>query len=311
MSSLRITDDAAPRLPLLRSWLKRAPSTPVAPIKDQAKTTGESNFISIHSDYISIRGTSKSFVGRNSVVQALTEIDLDIADGEFVSVIGPSGCGKSTLLMLLAGLEPPSSGTMRVGNKNVDGPTPNLGIVFQQDVLLEWRTALENVLLQAQIRGQDMVQAKARAKELLSMVSLENFADSYPYELSGGMRQRVSICRALLHEPPLLLMDEPFGALDALTRDQLQIDLLRLWSKQRMTVMFVTHSIAEAVFLSDRIVVMSPRPGKIEEIIKIDLPRPRRLRMRETPEFLTYMQKVTTVFKTLGVLRDEDEGDEQ
>jgi NitT/TauT family transport system ATP-binding protein len=311
MSSFRITDDAAPRSPLLRSWLKRARSTPVAPISDRAKTSHHSDFVTIHSDYISIRGTSKSFAGRNSVVQALTEINLDIADGEFVSVIGPSGCGKSTLLMLLAGLEPPSSGTMRVGNKNVDGPTPNLGIVFQQDVLLEWRTALENVLLQAQIRGQDMVQAKARAKELLSMVDLQNFADSYPYELSGGMRQRVSICRALLHAPPLLLMDEPFGALDALTRDQLQIDLLRLWSKQRMTVMFVTHSIAEAVFLSDRIVVMSPRPGKIEEIIKIDLPRPRRLRMRETPEFLTYMQKVTTVFKTLGVLRDEDEGDEQ
>jgi NitT/TauT family transport system ATP-binding protein len=164
-------------------------------------------------------------------------------------------------------------------------------------------------MLQAEIRGHDKKMATARANQLLAMVDLQGFSGAYPYELSGGMRQRVAICRALQHEPPLLLMDEPFGALDALTRDQLQIDLLRLWSKQKMTVLFVTHSISEAVFLSDRIVVMSPRPGKIEEIIKIDLPRPRRLAMRESPEFLKYNQKVTSVFKTLGVLRDEDEGE--
>jgi NitT/TauT family transport system ATP-binding protein len=144
-----------------------------------------------------------------------------------------------------------------------------------------------------------------RATELLAMVGLDGFTGAYPYELSGGMRQRVAICRALLHEPPLLLMDEPFGALDALTRDQLQIDLLRLWSKQKMTVVFVTHSIAEAVFLSDRIVVMSPRPGRIEEIITIDLPRPRRLALRESAEFFDYNKRVTSVFKALGVLRDE------
>jgi NitT/TauT family transport system ATP-binding protein len=299
-----MTGSAAMNAPMLRGWLTREPATAEASTVAMRANAGSS-------DYISIRGTTKRFAGRNSVVQALTSIDLDIADGEFVSVIGPSGCGKSTLLMLLAGLEPATSGVMRVGGKEVKGPQSDLGIVFQQDVLLEWRTAIENVLLQAEIRGQDKKLALARAKELLSMVSLQNFADSYPYELSGGMRQRVSICRALLHAPPLLLMDEPFGALDALTRDQLQIDLLRLWSKQKMTVMFVTHSISEAVFLSDRVVVMSPRPGKIEEIIKIDLPRPRRLSIRDTPAFLAHMQKVTTVFKTLGVLRDEDEGDEQ
>jgi len=256
-------------------------------------------------DYISIRGVSKTFTGRNAIVEALSAIDLAVADAEFVSVIGPSGCGKSTLLMLLSGLDRATSGIIRVGGKIIDSPTSDLGIVFQQDVLLEWRTALENVLLQADIRGMDKPAARARATELLAMVGLDGFAAAYPYELSGGMRQRVAICRALLHEPPLLLMDEPFGALDALTRDQLQIDLLRLWSKQKITVVFVTHSIAEAVFLSDRIVVMSPRPGRIETIIKIDLPRPRRLSLRESPEFLGYNRQVTSVFKALGVLRDE------
>jgi len=255
--------------------------------------------------YISIRGVSKTFTGRNAVVEALSAIDLDVADGEFVSVIGPSGCGKSTLLMLLSGLDRATSGTIRVGGKIIDKPTSDLGIVFQQDVLLEWRTAIENILLQADIRGLDKTAARSRATELLAMVGLDGFTGAYPYELSGGMRQRVAICRALLHEPPLLLMDEPFGALDALTRDQLQIDLLRLWSKQKMTVVFVTHSIAEAVFLSDRIVVMSPRPGRIEEIIPIDLPRPRRLALRESAEFFDYNKRVTSVFKALGVLRDE------
>ena len=256
--------------------------------------------------YISIRGLSKTFTGRNTVVEALAAMELDVAGGEFVSIIGPSGCGKSTLLMLISGLDRATSGSVRVGGKAIEGPTSDLGIVFQQDVLLEWRSALDNILLQAEIRGRDKAAAAARAAELLAMVGLETFAGAYPYELSGGMRQRVAICRALLHEPPLLLMDEPFGALDALTRDQLQVDLLRLWSRQRMTVVFVTHSIPEAVFLSDRIVVMSPRPGRIEKVIPITLARPRRLAMRETTEFLDYTRQVTGVFRTLGVLRDEE-----
>jgi NitT/TauT family transport system ATP-binding protein len=256
-------------------------------------------------DYISIRGVSKTYIGRNAVVEAIGAIDLDVPDGEFVSVIGPSGCGKSTLLMLLSGLDRATTGTIRIGGKIIDRPTSDLGIVFQQDVLLEWRTALANVLIQAEIRRSDKAAATRRASDLLAMVGLSDFAAAYPYELSGGMRQRVAICRALLHEPPLLLMDEPFGALDALTRDQLQIDLLRLWSKHKMTVVFVTHSIPEAVLLSDRIVVMSPRPGRIVKIVRIDLPRPRRLSMRETTEFLGYNQQVASVFRTLGVLRDE------
>ncbi|HTY65289.1 MAG TPA: ABC transporter ATP-binding protein [Alphaproteobacteria bacterium] len=274
------------------AWRKR-PSAPTAdPVIAPAR--------------ISLRGVSKTFAGRHGSVEALSSVSLSIGAGEFVSIIGPSGCGKSTLLMLVAGLEPATGGTIDIGGKLITKPTSDLGIVFQQDVLLEWRSALDNILLQCQIRGLDVAGARDRARELLAMVGIDGFASSYPHELSGGMRQRVSICRALVHDPPLLLMDEPFGALDALTRDQLQIDLLRLWSRRRMTVLFITHSISEAIFLSDRIVVMSPRPGRIEDVITVDLPRPRRLAVRETPEFIAYVRRVTEVFKSLGVLRDED-----
>jgi NitT/TauT family transport system ATP-binding protein len=257
--------------------------------------------------FISLRGLSKSFTGRRGTLLALAPVDLDVRDGEFVSIVGPSGCGKSTLMMLLSGLVPASAGTIRVGGKPVTGPNADIGIVFQQDVLLEWRTALENIVLQAEIRGLDKAAAVEEAHRLLAMVGLDGFAGAYPHELSGGMRQRVSICRALLHRPPLLVMDEPFGALDALTRDQLQVDLLRLCAERRMTVIFVTHSIIEAVFLSDRVVVMSPRPGRVETIIPIDLPRPRRLAMRDTPAFMHHNHAVTDLFKSLGVLREEDE----
>lgn len=254
--------------------------------------------------FVSVEQVSKQFPGRAGTVLALDKVSLDIREGEFVSVIGPSGCGKSTLMMMLAGLVPTSTGTIRIEGQAISGPARNLGIVFQQDALLEWRSAIDNVVLQAEIRGLDLKQARIEAMRLLKMVGLEAFADAYPHELSGGMRQRVSICRALLHQPSLLVMDEPFGALDALTRDQLQIDLMRLCAERKVTVMFITHSIVEAVFLSDRIVVMSPRPGRIESVIPVELPRPRRLAMRETPEFLGYMKEVTRIFESLGVLRD-------
>ncbi|MCX5494035.1 ABC transporter ATP-binding protein [Kaistia dalseonensis] len=255
--------------------------------------------------YISISGVSKTFNGRQGEVHALKDINLNIKPGEFVSVLGPSGCGKSTLMMLVSGLLPVSTGRIMVGKKHIDSPNADAGIVFQQDVLLEWRTALQNVMMQAEIRKGDLKQAKERALQLLKMVSLQGFENSYPKELSGGMRQRVSICRALLHHPPLMLMDEPFGALDAMTRDQLQIDLLRLCSDNDMTVLFITHSISEAIFLSDRVVVMSPRPGRIERIIDIDLPRPRRLAMREDTRFIEYTRELTQIFKGLGVFREE------
>ncbi|WP_078059303.1 ABC transporter ATP-binding protein [Tropicimonas marinistellae] len=255
--------------------------------------------------HVSIAGVTKVFNGRKGRVQALEPVDLDIRRGEFVSILGPSGCGKSTLMMLLSGLLPSSSGRITVDGKEITAPNPEAGIVFQKDVLLEWRSALENVMIQAEIRKSDKAEAKSRAMELLSMVSLDDFHDAYPSELSGGMRQRVSICRALLHKPPLMLMDEPFGALDAMTRDQLQLDLLKLCRDDDMTVFFITHSIPEAIFLSDRVVVMTPRPGRIERIVNIDLPRPRRLAMREDPKFIEYVHELTGIFKSLGVFREE------
>lgn len=259
------------------------------------------------SHFITMQRVSKSFISRKGAVRALGDIDLNIRSGEFVSIVGPSGCGKSTLMMLVSGLLKASEGEIHVGGKRIDRPSSDIGIVFQRDVLLEWRTALENVILQAEIRKMDRSAAEKRARHLLEMVGLTGFEDSYPHELSGGMRQRVSICRALLHKPPLLVMDEPFGALDALTRDQLQLDLARIWQETGMTVVFITHSISEAVFLSDRVVVMSPRPGRIERVLDIDLPRPRRLSIRDNQQFSAYSQEITQIFKKLGVLREGDD----
>ena len=259
------------------------------------------------SHFITIDRVSKNFSSRKGVVRALSEINLNIRSGEFVSIVGPSGCGKSTLMMLVSGLIKASGGAIHVGGRQIDRPSSDIGIVFQRDVLLEWRPALDNILLQAQIRKMDMEAAEKRARHLMEMVGLTGFEDAYPHELSGGMRQRVSICRALLHKPPLLVMDEPFGALDALTRDQLQLDLARIWQETGMTVVFITHSISEAVFLSDRVVVMSPRPGRIERLLDIDLPRPRRLSIRDTHEFAAYSHEITEIFKALGVLREGDD----
>jgi NitT/TauT family transport system ATP-binding protein len=205
---------------------------------------------------------------------------------------------------MTAGLVPMTSGTITIGGTQVRGPYTDLGIVFQDPVLLDWRSVIDNVLLQIEIRGMDKARYRARALELLELVGLSGFENRNPYELSGGMRQRVSIVRALVHDPPLLLMDEPFGALDALARDQLNLDLQNIWLGSNKTVFFVTHSISESVFLSDRVVVMSPRPGKIVEILDIDLPRPRHLSIRETPEFGAYSKEIRRIFTSLGILRD-------
>ena len=236
-------------------------------------------------------------------VRALEAIDLAVAEGEFLAIVGPSGCGKSTLLRMIAGLHPASSGTVRVAGQTVLKPQTNLGIVFQSPVLLDWRTALENVLIQIELRGMDPRGYRERAIELLQNVGLGEFIDAYPAELSGGMRQRVAIVRALIHDAPLLLMDEPFGALDALTREQMRIDLEALWLATRKTVVFITHSIDEAVLLADRVVVMSPRPGRIERIIDIALPRPRGLEAKQAAEFLAASQSITDIFLARGVLR--------
>jgi NitT/TauT family transport system ATP-binding protein len=253
--------------------------------------------------YIAVDNVAKRYASRTGSINALSPASFEIRENEFVSIVGPSGCGKSTLLMIIGGLVPPSQGSVTIKSTRVSGPYTALGFVFQQDVLLDWRTVLQNILLQARIRRMDKAKATVRARELLRLVGLEGFEDKYPHELSGGMRQRVAICRALLHEPDLLLMDEPFGALDAIARDQLNEDLLRYRHQARKTILFVTHSIPEAVFLSDRIFVMSSRPGRIEEIITIDLPHPRPLSIRETPKFGEYVGQITRIFETVGVFR--------
>ena len=218
-------------------------------------------------------------------VTALQDVSFDIAGGEFVSLVGPSGCGKSTLLKIMAGLLPHSSGSLAINGQPVREPSPDIGMVFQAPVLLPWRTILQNVLLPAEMRPARGVNYAARAEDLLKMVGLDGFGARYPHELSGGMQQRAAIVRALVQDPRILLMDEPFGALDAMTREQLNVDVLRIWQATGKTIVFVTHSISESVFLSDRVFVMTPRPGALTRIIDIDLPRPRTLDVINSDRF--------------------------
>src|SRR5207245_6433811 len=233
---------------------------------------------------------------------AIERFDLAIHEGEFLTIVGPSGCGKSTLLRIVAGLHLASAGDVRVDGRIVDRAQTNLGIVFQSPVLLDWRTALDNVLVQVELRGLDPRAYKERALRMLEQVGLRDFADRYPFELSGGMRQRVAIARALIHDAPLLLMDEPFGALDALTREQMRLDLEALWLATRKTVIFITHSIDEAVLLAGRVLVMSPRPGRIAGIMEPKLPRPRGLEARRSREFAEATERITEIFLARGVL---------
>lgn len=236
-------------------------------------------------------------------VLALDKIDLKIEPGSFVAVVGPSGCGKSTLLSLLAGLTPASTGSIAIDGDGVSRPHPKTGVVFQSDLLLYWRTVLDNILLPIEIKKLDVAKYRARAEELLAQVGLAGFGNKYPSELSGGMRQRVAICRALIQEPGLLLMDEPFGALDALTREQMIMDLQSMWLRLRNTVLFITHGIDEAVFLADRVLVMSPRPGRVDLDLKIDLPRPRQWsKTHEDKEYHAYVRQIRAIFEAKGIL---------
>jgi NitT/TauT family transport system ATP-binding protein len=245
---------------------------------------------------VSIRGLSKAF---RTGVTALQEIDLEILPGEFVSLIGPSGCGKSTLLRIIGDLAEPSAGTVLVNGKSAHRARldHDYGIVFQDAVLYDWRTVARNVALPLELLGWDRARRKARVEEMLDLVELTGFESSRPWQLSGGMQQRVSIARALSFDPALLLMDEPFGALDEMTRERLNLVLLRIWEKAGSTVVFVTHSIPEAVFLSTRVAVMSPRPGRIAEVIHVDLPQPRGVATREDTRFF---ELVTTVREALA-----------
>ncbi len=255
--------------------------------------------------YVAVSGLAKSFHRGRTVTHALAAVDVTLGEGEFVAVVGPSGCGKSTLLRLIAGLLAPSAGAVELDGRRVRGPQTNLGVVFQSPVLLEWRTVLDNVLVQIELRGLDPAKYRSRALELLGRVGLAEFADRYPRELSGGMRQRTAIVRALIHDPPFLLMDEPFGALDALTREQMRLDLETLWLETGKTVLFITHSIDEAVLLADRVVVMSARPGKVERDLPITLPRPRGLAARRAAEFIAATNDITEIFLARGILHQE------
>ena len=251
--------------------------------------------------FIRLRGVGKTYETKDGAVEACSDIDLDIRQSEFVAIVGPSGCGKTTILKMVAGLVPRSAGEITVGGRRVERPQTDVGIVFQESILLDWRDVLSNVMLQVDIRRMDRAAYEPVARHLLRSTGLEGFEHKKPYELSGGMRQRVSICRALVHDPPLLLMDEPFGALDALTREQISMDIQRVWMEKRKTAMHITHSIPEAVLLADRVVVMGPRPGRIVEILEIDLPRPRRLD-RLPPRFNDYAGRIRDIFKAKGVL---------
>ncbi len=240
------------------------------------------------SDLIALDRVGMVYTTASGAVEALREISLSVSAGEFAALVGPSGCGKSTLLRIIAGLRPATSGAVVVAGRAVTHPIHEVGMVFQAPVLLKWRRVVDNVLLPAELAGLDPRQQEQRAHELLRLVGLGDFADKYPRELSGGMQQRAALCRALLLDPPLLLMDEPFGALDAMTRDELNLELLRVWgegSQRRKTIVFVTHSIPEAVFLADRVVVMTPRPGRVASVVPVSLPRPRTVQSRASADF--------------------------
>jgi NitT/TauT family transport system ATP-binding protein len=222
---------------------------------------------------------------RGDLVRAVEDITLEVGDNELVTLVGASGCGKSTLLKLVAGLTPATRGTIHIGSTLVREPFPDVGFVFQQPVLLPWRSVLDNVLFSVEMLGLEPRQFRKLAHDLLELTGLGGFETKYPRELSGGMQQRVAICRALLPDPSLLLMDEPFGALDAMTREEMSLELLRIWEERRKTILFVTHSIPEAILLADRVVVMTPRPGRLARILPIDLPRPRTMDMEFDPRF--------------------------
>jgi NitT/TauT family transport system ATP-binding protein len=256
------------------------------------------------SAYVSLSHVGKTYPSSRGPVAALVDINLGIRPQEFVSVVGPSGCGKSTLLKLVAGLEGVTGGTASVGGRPLNGPPDGLGVVFQRDVLLDWRTILDNVLLSIEFVRRPTSDERDRALALLARFGLKGFEHRYPFELSGGMRQRASICRALLADPALLLMDEPFGALDAMTRDDLNVELAQIWQDTRKTLLFITHSIVEAVFLSDRVVMMSKAPGMIVDTISINLPRPRRLAIRDSAEFASYVHRIRGHFAELGIVKE-------
>jgi NitT/TauT family transport system ATP-binding protein len=251
---------------------------------------------------ISVRGLAKTYTTRHGNVEALQNIGFEVSEGEFIAIVGPSGCGKSTLLKILAGLLPASQGAALLRGTPIVGPRRDIGMVFQSPVLFPWRSVIDNVLLPIDVQRLGRERLRTRAMDLIRLVGLDGFEKRYPWELSGGMQQRVAMVRALIHDPAMLLMDEPFGALDAMTREQMNLELQRIWLERRKTVIFITHSIPEAVFLADRVLVMTPRPGRIAEVLAVEMPRPRALDVMNTPGFGTYARRIRAHFNASGGL---------
>jgi NitT/TauT family transport system ATP-binding protein len=277
-------------MPLASTSLRRPPSAVANP-----GVNGEC--------LVRIAGLEKTYRTKDgNDIHALQDINLDIRTAEFISIVGPSGCGKTTLLKILAGILTRSTGEVVMQGRSLSGPSREIGVVFQAPVLLPWRTVLQNVMVPVEIQKRDRAEFEARARHLIAMVGLSGFESKYPSELSGGMQQRVGICRALVHDPSFLLMDEPFGALDAMTRESMNEELQRIWSESRKTILLVTHSIPEAVYLADRVVVMTPRPGRIVDVIPVDLPRPRSLAMQNTAEFGRFVAGIRRHFSSAGTL---------
>ena len=241
---------------------------------------------------IEVTSLSKVYVSQEGQIKALSDVSFAIADAEFVTIVGHSGCGKSTLLKIIAGLLPPSSGSVKVRGRSVTAPLSDVGMVFQRPVLLKWRTIFANVMLPIEMLRLPRKESAERALDLLKLAGLSEFRHQYPAQLSGGMQQRAAICRALVHDPSLLLMDEPFGALDLMTREEMNFELLRIWSERRKTTLLVTHSISEAVFLADRVIVMTPRPGMVADIVEVNLPRPRMPETKLDPRFSACVQAI-------------------
>src|SRR5437588_7168376 len=251
---------------------------------------------------IEIAGVAKTYRTQDGDVPSLRPLDFSVDQGEFLVVVGPSGCGKSTLLKLIAGLLPPSEGEIRVEGRVVTKPHADVGIVFQSALLLPWRSVFRNVLMPVEVKGLPRAEYERRARALLKMVGLEGFENKYPWQLSGGMQQRASICRALVHDPKIVLMDEPFGALDAMTRERMNVELQRIQRETRTTVLLITHSIPEAVFLADRVLVMSERPGAIAAVYDVKLPKPRSLEVLADPVFVQLVQRIRKPFFTQSTM---------
>jgi NitT/TauT family transport system ATP-binding protein len=249
--------------------------------------------------FIHLAGVQKVYHSQGAAFLAISEATFDVEAGELVSLVGPSGCGKTTLLKILAGLHPHDAGEVTIGSPAQPfDPARDIGMVFQQPLLLKWRRIIDNVLLPAEILGLPMAPARERARDLLALVGLKGNEDKYPYELSGGMQQRAAIARALIHDPKLILMDEPFGALDALTREKMNIELLRIWQKSQKTIVFVTHGITEAVFLGTRVIVLTAGPARMADHFRVDLPHPRTLDMKTSEKFGEYTRRI---YRLLGM----------